>query len=60
MPLTRRDFVKHSTIAAAAMGVPMLASSRVLGANEEIRMGVVGLGIRGSQATSLRLLRRKG
>jgi predicted dehydrogenase len=50
MPLTRRDFVKQSTIAAAAIGFPMLASSRVLGANEEVRMGVVGLGIRGSGA----------
>ncbi|HPM81374.1 MAG TPA: Gfo/Idh/MocA family oxidoreductase [Candidatus Anammoximicrobium sp.] len=48
MSVTRRQFVRQSaTLAAAAMGLPMVASSRVLGANEEIRMAVVGCGVRG-------------
>jgi len=48
MSVTRRQFVRQSaTLAAAAMGLPMVASSRVLGANEEIRIAVVGCGVRG-------------
>ncbi len=48
MSITRREFIRHTTAAAAAIGLPMVASSKVLGANDEIRMGVVGLGVRGS------------
>ncbi len=48
MSVTRRQFVRQSaTLAAAAIGLPMVASSRVLGANEEIRIAVVGCGVRG-------------
>ena len=47
MSLTRRQFVKRSAAAAAAISLPMVASGRVLGANEEIRIAVVGLGGRG-------------
>ncbi|MHB1037159.1 MAG: Gfo/Idh/MocA family protein [Pirellulales bacterium] len=45
MFLTRRRFVQSS--AAAALALPSLSRSRVLGANNEIRMAVVGLGVRG-------------
>jgi predicted dehydrogenase len=47
MVLTRRQFVRRSTAAAAALSLPMVASSRVLGANEEIRLAVIGCGVRG-------------
>ena len=49
MPLTRRQFVKRSA-AATALAFPMVASSRVLGANDKIMAGVVGLGGRGTGA----------
>lgn len=45
MSVTRRKFLLGS---AAAIGVPMVASSRVLGANDEIRMAMVGCGVRGN------------
>jgi predicted dehydrogenase len=47
MRITRRQFVRRSAAAAAAIGLPMLAGSRVLGANDEIRMAVIGCGVRG-------------
>lgn len=47
MSLTRRQFVHRSAAAAAALGLPMVAGTRVLGANDEIAMAIVGLGIRG-------------
>jgi len=50
MRITRRRFFQGSLAATAALGAPMVASSRVLGANEEILVGVVGLGGRGTQA----------
>ena len=46
MTITRRQFVKRSA-AATALAFPMVASSRVLGANDQILAGVVGLGGRG-------------
>ncbi len=49
MPISRRQFIRRSA-AAGAISYPMLASSRVLGANDEIRVGLVGLGGRGSGA----------
>ena len=36
---SRRTFLKSSAVAAAAIGLPMVASSRVLGANDEIVAG---------------------
>ncbi len=45
--LTRRRFVCGSAAAAAAIAVPRLASARVLGANDEICMAVIGCGVRG-------------
>jgi predicted dehydrogenase len=50
MSMTRRDFVKRSAAAGAAVAFPFATGSRVLGANEEIRVGVVGLGNRGAGA----------
>ncbi|MBN2476408.1 MAG: Gfo/Idh/MocA family oxidoreductase [Pirellulales bacterium] len=46
MSITRRRFLQRSA-AATALGLPAVASSRVLGANEAIAVGVLGLGIRG-------------
>ena len=43
---TRRDFTKTLAVAGAATA---LGQSRVLGANERIRLGFVGLGNRGDQ-----------
>ena len=42
--ITRRDFVKSSIAAGAAATLPF---SRIRGANDTIRVGVVGLGGRG-------------
>ena len=44
MSINRRQFVKRSTVAAAGLALPMAASGSVLGANDEIRVAVVGLG----------------
>ena len=52
MSLTRRQFVRRSAAAAATLSLPMLASSRVRGANEEIRIAVVGCGVRGGTHVS--------
>ncbi len=46
---TRRDFTKTVTIAGASAA---LSSLRVLGANERIRLGFIGLGNRGDQVLS--------
>ncbi|MCR4413278.1 MAG: Gfo/Idh/MocA family oxidoreductase [Thermoguttaceae bacterium] len=50
MSTSRRTFLRHAAVAGAAFSVPMVASSRVLGANDELTFGIVGLGIRGSGA----------
>lgn len=50
MAITRRQFVERSLAASTALAAPMVASSRVLGANDEILVGVVGLGGRGTHA----------
>jgi predicted dehydrogenase len=47
MSVTRRQFLRRSSAAAATLALPMVATSRVLGANEEIRVAVVGCGVRG-------------
>ncbi|HNV00118.1 MAG TPA: Gfo/Idh/MocA family oxidoreductase, partial [Verrucomicrobiota bacterium] len=47
MSLTRRQFLRRSSVAAATLALPMAAGWRVLGANEEIRIALVGCGIRG-------------
>jgi predicted dehydrogenase len=45
--MTRRQFVYESATAAAMITVPRLASSRMLGSNAEIRVAVIGCGVRG-------------
>jgi predicted dehydrogenase len=50
MPISRRQFVKTTAAATAAIAFPRVASSRVLGANDEILLGQVGLGGRGKSA----------
>ena len=47
MKITRRQFIKRSTVATAALTAPLIASSRVLGANDNILVGIIGLGGRG-------------
>jgi len=47
MSITRREFIRRSTAAAASIGLPMVATSRVFGANDQIRMAIVGCGGRG-------------
>jgi predicted dehydrogenase len=53
MSLTRRQFLRRTSVAALAstsLALPRVASSSVLGANDEIRVGVIGLGVRGARA----------
>ncbi len=59
MSISRRQFLRRSTL-AAAISYPMVASSRVLGANDQILAGVVGLGGRGSGAHVPGLEAQKG
>jgi predicted dehydrogenase len=44
--ITRRQFIQRS-IAAATFAWPMLASARMFGANDEIRVAIIGCGTRG-------------
>jgi len=60
MSITRREFVKRSATAGAAVAFPFATSSRVLGANEQIRVGVVGLGNRGARSHIPRMAKQKG
>ncbi len=50
MAITRREFLKRSLAVAPAFSAPSVAATRVVGANDQIRVGVVGLGGRGAQA----------
>ncbi len=47
MSVTRRQFLRRSSAAAASLALPLVASSRVRGANEELRFAIVGCGVRG-------------
>ncbi len=48
-PLNRRQFIQSSSLfGVTAMGIPRVASSRVLGANERLNIGVIGVGGRGA------------
>jgi hypothetical protein len=58
MSITRRQFVKRSVAAAAA--IPFVTASSVRGASEDIRVGVVGLGVRGAGTHIPRMERQKG
>ncbi len=40
---SRRDFVKTTAVAASSVALSSITASRVLGTNERIRMGVIGM-----------------
>ena len=51
---SRRSFIAKTTVAAAgvSMGIPAISASnasRIIGANDKIKMGFIGIGNRGSQ-----------
>ena len=48
-PLNRRNFLKNSALAVAAASLPARSWARVIGANEDIRIAVVGFGGRGKE-----------
>jgi len=60
MSISRRAFLKRSLAASASAGLPLASASRVLGANEEIRVGVVGVGGRGAGSHVPRMQRQPG
>ena len=45
--MNRRSFLKHSAVAAATVSLPAYSWARVPGANDAIRVGIVGFGGRG-------------
>lgn len=45
--LTRRTFIQHSAQAAAGVAAPFVPRRRVLGANDRIGVGFIGVGGRG-------------
>ncbi len=47
MPIQRRDFLKSTIAAGAAISMPAAAYGRVMGTNEKVRCGVIGLNNRG-------------
>jgi predicted dehydrogenase len=47
--LTRRDFTKNATAASVTSTLGALGYTRILGANERIRVGFIALGNRGDQ-----------
>jgi predicted dehydrogenase len=50
--MTRRDFTRAATAAGVATATSALSASRVLGANDRVRIGFIGLGNRGDQVLS--------
>src|SRR6266567_9207731 len=49
--LTRRQFVKRSVIATAALAIPFVAGRNVLGANN--RLNIAGIGVGGKGASDV-------
>ena len=47
MVINRRQFLAQAARSSAAVAVPMLVSGRAFGANDEIRLAVIGCGVRG-------------
>jgi predicted dehydrogenase len=45
--LTRRNFIKHTTGAAIALGIPTIIPSSAFGANEKVQVAVLGVNGRG-------------
>jgi len=60
MGITRRQFVKRSSAAAAAVSLPMFVPSSAFGANDKIRVGIIGLGGRGSHSHATALGNQDG
>lgn len=50
LSVTRRQFVKRCSAATAVMGFPMVVPATVFGANDKIRVAVIGLGGRGAKS----------
>ena len=48
MVINRRQFLAQAARSSAAVAVPMLVSGRAFGANDEIRLAVIGCGVRGA------------
>jgi predicted dehydrogenase len=46
MSITRRQFLRRTAAAAGAAGLPLMVPRRAFGANSEIRVALVGCGIR--------------
>src|SRR5260370_7302157 len=44
-----RQFIKQATLAGASIGLASFATSRVLGANDRVRVGIIGCGARGQE-----------
>jgi len=52
MIITRRGFLARTVAATTSVALPMVAGSRVFGANEEVRLALVGCGGRGNYLLS--------
>jgi predicted dehydrogenase len=50
--MTRRDFTRTTAAAGVASAATALSTRRVLGANDRVRVGFIGLGNRGDQVLS--------
>ena len=51
-PVSRRDFLKSSAVVAAGVALPARAWTRVLGANSDVRVAIIGLNGRGQNHLS--------
>src|SRR5260370_24683939 len=47
--IERRQFIKQVALAGATVGLTSYATSRVLGANDRVRLGIIGCGARGQE-----------
>ena len=60
--MKRRNFVKTGVIAGAGMTLPLVSHGNVLGANDRIRIGIIGIGsnvkIGGKGKDEIRKLRK--
>ena len=47
--IERRQFIKQAALAGATIGLTSYMTSRVLGANDRVRIGIIGCGARGQE-----------